>query len=71
MDHFKKAHFHPGLLSRSQHDAWQAAGAADLYDRCNTEAKKILSNHVVEPKPAGVLSEIEDILEPPRKMVAV
>jgi trimethylamine--corrinoid protein Co-methyltransferase len=71
MDHFRKAHFHPQLLSRSQYDLWQETGAADLCDRCNAEAKSILSNHVVELKPAGVLSEIENILEPPRQMVAV
>jgi len=71
LDHFREAHFHPRLLDRNRHDSWQAAGGGDLYERCNTRAKEILSNHVVEPKSAAVLSEIEDILEPPRKRVAV
>jgi trimethylamine--corrinoid protein Co-methyltransferase len=71
LDHFREAHFHPRFLDRNWHDSWQEAGGGDLYDRCNAEAKKILSNHVVEPKSAGVLSEIEDILEPPRKRMAI
>jgi trimethylamine--corrinoid protein Co-methyltransferase len=71
MEHFREAHFHPRLLNRSQYDSWKEEGAADFYDRCNAEAKKVLSNHVVEPKPAGMLCEIEDILNPPRKIMAV
>jgi trimethylamine--corrinoid protein Co-methyltransferase len=71
MNHFRQAHFHPRLLNRSRYDAWKDAGATDLYERCNAEAKKILSDHVVEPKPALVFGEIEDILEPPRKVMAV
>jgi trimethylamine--corrinoid protein Co-methyltransferase len=71
MKHFREAHFHPRLLNRFQYESWQESGAGDLYDRCNVEAKKILSNHVVEPKPAGVLGEIADILEPPRKIMAI
>ena len=70
-NHFRKAHFHPRLLNRSRFDAWEAAGATDLYARCNAEAKKILSNHVVEPKPALLLREIENILEPQPQTMAV
>jgi trimethylamine--corrinoid protein Co-methyltransferase len=71
LDHFKEAHFHPRLLDRNWHDAWKESGGGDLYDRCNTAAKKILANHVAEPKPAGIVGEIGDILEPPRKKMAV
>ncbi|MGD2184918.1 MAG: trimethylamine methyltransferase family protein [Desulfobacterales bacterium] len=71
LEHFREAHFHPRFLNRNWYDSWKEAGGEDLYDRCNAEAKKILSNHVVEPKSAGVLSEIEDILEPPRKRMAI
>jgi trimethylamine--corrinoid protein Co-methyltransferase len=71
LEHFREAHFHPRLLNRAQYDGWNAEGAADLYARCNAEAKKILANHEVRPKPPGVLDEIEDILEPPRKRIAV
>jgi trimethylamine--corrinoid protein Co-methyltransferase len=71
LEHFREAHFHPRLLNRVQYDGWNAEGAADLYARCNAEAKKILANHEVRPKAADVLAEIEDILEPPRKRIAV
>jgi trimethylamine--corrinoid protein Co-methyltransferase len=71
MKHFRQAHFHPRLLNRFRYEAWKDAGAPDLYKRCNAEAKRILSEHRVEPKPAGVLTEIENILEPPRKRMAV
>jgi trimethylamine:corrinoid methyltransferase-like protein len=71
MQHFRQAHFHPQLLDRSQYESWEDAGSADLYDRCNAEAKNILSNHIVESKPADVLSDIENILGPQRKVMAV
>jgi trimethylamine--corrinoid protein Co-methyltransferase len=71
LDHFREAHFHPRLLDRNCYDSWKEADGGDLYDRCNARAKAILANHVVEPKSAGLLSEIEDIIEPPRKRMAV
>jgi trimethylamine--corrinoid protein Co-methyltransferase len=71
LEHFREAHFHPRLLDRAHYDSWKEESGGDLYDRCNARAQKILSDHVVKPKPADVLSEIEDILEPPRKVVAV
>ena len=71
MVHFRKAHFHPKILNRSYYESWKEAGAQDLYARCNAEAKKILSNHVVEPKSDGVLDEIDNIIEPPRMAVSV
>jgi trimethylamine:corrinoid methyltransferase-like protein len=58
-------------LDRNWHDAWKESGGGDLFDRCNAIAKKILADHVVEPKSAGLVGEIEDILEPPRKRMAV
>jgi trimethylamine--corrinoid protein Co-methyltransferase len=60
--HFKTAQFLPRLLDRAQHESWQEAGSASLYDRCNAEAKRILSQHRVTPKPEGVLKEIDQIL---------
>jgi trimethylamine--corrinoid protein Co-methyltransferase len=71
MDHFREAHFHPKLLNRARYDSWKEEGGDDLYARCNSKAQKILSNHVVKPKPVGMLDEIEHILSPPRKIMAV
>ncbi|MBA7712297.1 Glycine betaine methyltransferase [subsurface metagenome] len=61
-EHFMQAQFLPKLLDRSRYDAWNEAGAMDCYQRCNVEAKRILAEHEVEPKPAEVLKEIDRIL---------
>ena len=62
-DHFMEALFLPKLLDRSRYDAWKNEGAMDLYKRCNMEAKRILCEHEVVPKPDAVLKEIEQILK--------
>ena len=62
-EHFEDALFLPKLLDRSRYDAWKAAGATDLYTRSNLEAKRILVEHRVEPKPDDVLKGIEEILQ--------
>jgi trimethylamine--corrinoid protein Co-methyltransferase len=61
-DHFRQAMFLPELLDRSRYDAWISEGANDLYRRCNAEARRILTERQVEPKPEEVLSQIEHIL---------
>ena len=60
--HFKTAQFLPRLLDRTQHESWEEAGSENLYERCNAEAKKILSEHQMAPKPEGLLKEIDKIL---------
>jgi trimethylamine--corrinoid protein Co-methyltransferase len=62
-DHFMEALFLPRLIDRSRYDTWQKAGALNLYDRCNKEAKRILAEHQVNPKPDAVLKEIDQILK--------
>ena len=61
-EHFMTAQFLPKLLDRSRYDSWQEAGANDLYRRCNIEARRILSEHQVEPKADDVLKGIDQIL---------
>jgi trimethylamine--corrinoid protein Co-methyltransferase len=61
-EQFMQAQFLPQLLDRSRHDSWEAAGATDLYKRCNVEAARILAEHRVDPKPDDVLKEIDNIL---------
>ncbi len=62
-EHFMQAQFLPKLLDRSRYDSWKEAGATDLYQRCNAEAKRILLEHQVAAKPDEVLREIEQILQ--------
>ncbi len=61
-EHFMQAQFLPVLLDRSRYDTWVSTGAEDLYKRCNAEAKRILAEHHVEPKPGEVLEEIDAVL---------
>lgn len=61
-EHFMQAQFLPQLLDRSRYDAWQEAGAMDMYKRCNAETRRVLAEHQVEPKPDSVLEEIDRIL---------
>jgi trimethylamine--corrinoid protein Co-methyltransferase len=61
-ENFRQAQFLPNLLDRARYDAWEEAGAMDLYRRCNVEAKRILSEHEVEPKRDEVLREIDRII---------
>jgi trimethylamine--corrinoid protein Co-methyltransferase len=63
-EHFMQAQFLPKLLDRSRYDSWKESGAFDLHKRCNSEAKRILSEHQVEPKSTEVLKGIEQILQP-------
>ena len=61
-EHFMQAQFLPVLLDRNRYDSWKEAGAADLYQRCNSEAKRILAEHQVEPKTKEIVEEIDRIL---------
>jgi len=62
-DNFMQAQFLPKLLDRNRHDAWEQAGSEDLYKRCNSEAKRIISEHQVEPKPDAVISNIDELIK--------
>jgi len=62
-EHFMQSLYLPQLLDRSRYDSWKSAGAMDFYKRCNLEAKRILSEHQVVPKPDDVLKRINEILQ--------
>jgi len=62
-ENFMQAQFLPKLLDRFRYDIWKEAGALNLDQRCNAEAKRILSEHQVEQKSSEVLKEIERILQ--------
>jgi trimethylamine--corrinoid protein Co-methyltransferase len=62
-EHFMQAQFMPKLMDRSRYDSWEEAGAMDFYQRCNIEAKRILSEHQVEPKTEDVLREISQVIQ--------
>jgi trimethylamine--corrinoid protein Co-methyltransferase len=62
-ENFMEAQFLPVLLDRNRYDSWKEAGATDLYQRCNLEAKRILSEHEIESKPDEMIKGIELILQ--------
>jgi trimethylamine--corrinoid protein Co-methyltransferase len=62
-EHFMQAQFLPVLLDRSRYDSWKEAGATDLYQRCNLEARRILSEHQVEPKMDEIIKGINRIIQ--------
>jgi trimethylamine--corrinoid protein Co-methyltransferase len=62
-EHFEEALFLPNLLDRSRYDAWETAGGIDLYARCNSEVKRILSEHKAVPKPDEILRGIDHLLK--------
>ena len=62
-EHFMQAQFLPKLLDRSRYDAWEQAGSKDLYKQCNIEAKRILLEHEVEPKPDAVIRGIDELIK--------
>jgi trimethylamine--corrinoid protein Co-methyltransferase len=62
-EHFMQAQFLPVLLDRNRYDPWKEAGATDLYQRCNLEAKRILAEHPVAPKVDEILKGIAQILQ--------
>ncbi|MFC2060117.1 trimethylamine methyltransferase family protein [Chloroflexota bacterium] len=62
-ENFMQAQFLPKLLDRSRYDSWKEAGALNLYQRCNAEVQRILSEHQVEPVPDEIVREINRILQ--------
>ena len=62
-EHFMQAQFLPLLLDRSRYDSWKEAGATNLYQRCNLEARRILAEHQVEPKTDAVIKAINGVLQ--------
>lgn len=61
-EHFMEAQFLPRLMDRSRYDSWKEAGATDLYERCNREARRILEEHQPQAKANDVLDAIAQVL---------
>ncbi len=61
-ENFESAQFAPRLLDRQRYDAWQAAGGGDMFARCHAEARRILGEHKVDPKPPETLEAIELVM---------
>jgi trimethylamine--corrinoid protein Co-methyltransferase len=60
--HFRSCLFHPELADRSRFEHWEANGSKEMQQRCNEKARRILSEHKVEPKPEAVVTGIAAVL---------
>jgi trimethylamine--corrinoid protein Co-methyltransferase len=64
-NNFRSAHFLPGLIDRQRFTNWDQEGALDTYARCNARARELLEKHEVTPKADQVLTQVEEVLDPP------
>lgn len=62
-EHFMQSLFLPRLLDRSRYDAWKEAGGADLYQRSNAEARRILDAEQTPVKSDALVAEIDHLLQ--------
>lgn len=61
-DHFMTSLFLPSLLDRSRFDSWKDTGGADMYTRCNREARRVLKEHCNPVKPVRIVDEIDKVV---------
>lgn len=61
-EHFREAHFSPGLIDRFRFETWEKNGGDDMTARCNAEARRILAEHEVIPVPPEIDKAIDRIL---------
>jgi trimethylamine--corrinoid protein Co-methyltransferase len=50
------------LIDRQVRESWEAAGSPDFYETARQEAKRLLSEHEVEPLPDEVAEELRAIV---------
>jgi trimethylamine--corrinoid protein Co-methyltransferase len=61
-EHFRRELWFPRLLDREFYDAWRAAGAASMEDRCRAQKTEILAAHQPEPVDADLAAELDRIV---------
>jgi trimethylamine--corrinoid protein Co-methyltransferase len=69
-ENFRAQHWLPRYMDHRSYHAWTEAGAATLYERLNTQVKRILEEHICEPLPDDKRREIERIMRARRKQGA-
>ena len=56
--HFRQEHWIPGLIDRSNRQAWQEAGGKTMGDRVNEKTREILTAYASRPLPNDRLKDI-------------
>lgn len=70
LNHYKE-HWQPALLERRSYAEWKDSGAKDQWERLVERAEQILSSHKVEPLPAAVDRELDEIVNAAEKRMGL
>jgi trimethylamine--corrinoid protein Co-methyltransferase len=62
MQFLEREHFIPRLSDRRTREKWEEASGKGMADRAHEKVEQILSQHQVDPLPAGVEAELERIV---------
>jgi len=67
MDNFKKEHWQPSLMDRTNFDNWKANGEKSMGDRISEKRDKILENHEPDVLEEDKLEKLDEIIEEERE----
>jgi trimethylamine--corrinoid protein Co-methyltransferase len=59
------------LMDRQVHEAWEAEGSPDIYEKARAEAQRILREHHPRPLPDDVASQIRAVVARADEQVGV
>jgi len=63
LEHLKKEHYLPTIISRERRERWERAGSRDLREIAREEAKRILKEHQPEPLDRDVEENLKKIVK--------
>jgi len=63
LEHLKKEHYLPTIISRERRERWERAGSRDLREIAREEAKRILKEHQPEPLDRDVEEDLKKIVK--------
>jgi trimethylamine--corrinoid protein Co-methyltransferase len=63
LQHYRQAHFLPGISIRQPYDQWAAAGAQDAAKRANARCRELLAGYVEPVMESGARGRLEDFVE--------
>jgi trimethylamine--corrinoid protein Co-methyltransferase len=63
VEHFRKEHYLPSILSRQNRFKWEKVGSKTLIDNAHEEAKRILKKHEPEPLEPELDKELEKTIK--------
>lgn len=70
LDHLRQEHFHPKLVDRRSHDLWTSDGKKSMEERARAKVIEALARPVPNPLPAGVVRELDAVIDAARASAA-